>query len=196
MVADGIVVAGCWAPFAAAAAARARVLGDELGPAGPVVVLALAAVASALAADRHASVDVALAYLAVCAWTDVRARRVYLPVSGLAGVAVAIAAIADGGLLGHLVGAASCAAFALLLHLGTRRRGFGCGDVAAWTVLGAGCGPYDAFAAIAVGAGAGAAVYGTLVARGVLPRSYPVPLAALTFLGIVVVRVCPVGWMA
>lgn len=196
MLADGVVVAGCWAPFAVAAAARARVLGDRLGQVGPLVALALAAGAGLARSDGRASVDVALAYLAVCAWTDVRARRVYLPVSGLAGAAVVIASVAQGGFPDHVLAAASFASFALVLHVATRRRGFGCGDVAAWAVLGAGCGPLDALAAIAVGSGAGAVVYGTLVARGVLPRSYPVPLAALTFVGIVVVRVCPVGWAA
>jgi hypothetical protein len=166
---------------------RARVIGDDLrGLRQPAAVLvALGATAAYVQAQMVTAI--VLAYAGTCAWTDLRARRVYLPVSLAAAALVVTLAAAGGALPSAAIGALALGGFGLALHYGTRRQGFGLGDATNWAIVGAGLGAERGLWVVAAGAGIGAVAILPLIGLGVVSRSYRVPMALCTFVGVLLV---------
>jgi prepilin signal peptidase PulO-like enzyme (type II secretory pathway) len=174
-------------PFAALAVWRGRALGDDLRGLVALLLVGAALVVTALLTHPLGAPAIALAYTATCAWTDALARRVYLPVSFFAATTVAVVDVLEGGMVEGALGAVALGGFGLLLHFGTRRRGFGFGDVTCWAIVGASFGVLHGVWIVAVGSIVGAVLVVALIALGVVDRSYRVPLALYTFVGTVAV---------
>ena len=182
MIAMGFVV-----PLAALAMWRSRVVGDDLRGAVAATLIAVTFLATALLAHPVGAAAIALAYGATCAWTDALVRRVYLPVSIFAGLSVLAVVVAEGRAVNGAVGFLALGGFGLALHLATRRRGFGFGDVTSWAIIGAALGLSSGLQVVAVGSVIGAIVVVGLIAAGVLDRRARVPMALFTYVGAVVV---------
>lgn len=168
---------------------RASQLGDGLAS-GRVSFIPLAVVAL-LALFRQATPSAAavLAFAGVCAWTDLRARRVYLPVAAAGAFVVLGFRVAEGAFFEALVGSAVLGGLALALYAVTRGRGFGFGDVLSWTVVGLAFAPMRGLEAICVGSCVGAVVSIALLATKRISRRTPMPMAAFTFVGVVLVLI-------
>jgi prepilin signal peptidase PulO-like enzyme (type II secretory pathway) len=179
--------------FALAALVRAKALGDQLGTVIPLVLVVSSAAMCAWCAPLPSARAIALAYLAVCGWTDLRVRRVYLPVSCLAGVALACLAAGERAWVAFAIGLLTFGAFGLVLHYGTRGTGFGLGDVANWALLGAGFGWHRALWAVGIGSTLAAVVFGVLIALRVVPRTYRIPMAYVTLVGAIIVQLWSIG---
>jgi hypothetical protein len=162
-------------------------VGDDLRGMLALSLIGVTFIATAVLVHPVGASAIALAYAATCAWTDAMVRRVYLPVSILAGLLVVAIIVADGGAVNGALGAAALGGFGLTLHLLTRGRGFGFGDVTNWAIVGGALGAFSGLEVVGAGSVIGAFVVVALIASGVLDRRCHVPMALFTFVGMIVV---------
>jgi prepilin signal peptidase PulO-like enzyme (type II secretory pathway) len=113
----------------------------------------------ALAGRSDCSLAIALSAVAVCGITDLATGLIFDVVTFPALSATLLAACMGGHLLHSAIGASICGGGLLALHLGTRGRGLGLGDVKLASVIGAGLGGVSSIEAIGC-----AFVLGALVA--------------------------------
>jgi leader peptidase (prepilin peptidase)/N-methyltransferase len=140
------------------AAARGRIIGT-LPCALPAGAAAVAALASR-AGDLEPAALAVLAAVGVGAVTDLRSGAICDPLTAaLAGTAL-VAALARGHLTAALAGAVSAGGALLALHVATRGRGIGLGDVKLAAGVGAGLGAPLGLLALALAFVAGG-MYGT-----------------------------------
>jgi prepilin signal peptidase PulO-like enzyme (type II secretory pathway) len=136
------------------------------------------------------------AFLFVCAWTDVVARKVYFPVSVAAIVAAVVQAAWLGQLPDALAGGLALTAVAAIPYGLTRGRGFGLGDVLLAAIIGATFGLHDGGLVFAFGFIVGAIVSSILLAAHVIGRRDPLPLVTFVAAGsLVLVGTRAAGWM-
>jgi len=141
-------------------------------------------------------VALGFAFLFVGAWTDLTARKVYLPVT----IAAVLAAIVQAALVGEirdaLVSGAVLAAIAFVPYVLTRGRGFGLGDVLLAAVIGSTFGLRDGALVFAFGFIVGAIVASILLVSKIIRREDPLPLVTFVALGsLVLVGSRATGWM-
>lgn len=182
MIAMGFAV-----PLAALAVWRSRMVGDDLRGFIAAALIVLTFIVTAWIAHPAGAAAIALAYGATCAWTDALARRVYLPVSLFAGAMVVASAIMDGHAVEAATGGFVLGGFGLALHLVTRRRGFGFGDVTSWAIVGCALGVVSGLQVVAAGSIIGSVVVVGLTVSGVVTRRFRVPMALFTYVGMVAV---------
>lgn len=189
-------------PFSLLAQYRARVLDESVLPRS-ARELALAAVFVALAvacaaALESAAAGVGVALLCVTAWTDLRLRRVYLPVT----IAAALELSALGALhqlpADAALGFAGLGIFSLVLWLlAAQRGGWAGGDVLLFALTGAAFGFRAGLELVAIAFVGGAAVYGVLIALRLVSHDAKIPMMLLVYaalpIAIVLARVLPAG---
>jgi leader peptidase (prepilin peptidase)/N-methyltransferase len=105
------------------------------------------------------AIAVAVAALAVCAWTDMQLGLAFdqITLGGLT-VVLCVRAIEGSGCSPTLLGSAGAGGTLMALHLVTRGRGMGLGDVKLAALIGALLGAVDAAIALGIAFVAGAAV--------------------------------------
>jgi hypothetical protein len=182
-----VIAMGFVVPLAALAVWRSRMVGDDLRGFVAAGLIVLSFTVTALIAHPAGAAAIALAYGATCAWTDALARRVYLPVSLFAGALVIASAIMEGHAADAAIGGLALGGFGLALHLVTRRRGFGFGDVTSWAIVGCALGVVGGLEVVAAGSIIGSLVVVGLIVAGVLTRRFRVPMALFTYVGMVAV---------
>lgn len=157
---------------------------------------ALCVLGFALTVSEAPRAALGFAFLFVCAWTDLAARKVYLPVTIAALLAAFIQAAIAGQIVDALVGGAALAAVAFVPYVVTRGRGFGLGDVLLAAVIGATFGIHDGPLVFALGFIVGAVISSILLACKVIGRRDPLPLVTFVALGsLVLVGTRATGWM-
>jgi hypothetical protein len=182
-----VIAVGFAVPLAALAVWRSRMVGDDLRGVIAAGLIVLTFLATAWIAHPAGASAIVLAYGATCAWTDILARRVYLPVSVFAGALVVASAVMDGHGTGAAVGGFALGGFGLALHLVTRRRGFGFGDVTSWTIVGCAIGVVSGLQVVAAGSIVGSIVVVGLIVSRVVTKRFRVPMALFTYVGMVAV---------
>jgi prepilin signal peptidase PulO-like enzyme (type II secretory pathway) len=182
-----VIAVGFAVPLAALAVWRSRMVGDDLRGMIAAGLIGLTFLATAWIAHPTGAAAIALAYGATCAWTDMLARRVYLPVSAFAGAMVVGSAIMDGHGTDAAVGGLALGGFGLALHLVTKRRGFGFGDVTSWAIVGCALGVVSGLQVVAAGSIIGSVVVVGLIVARVVTRRFRVPMAFFTYVGMVAV---------
>lgn len=173
-------------PFSALAQYRAQALNESLAPcsrlefamgAGFLIVAAISATSFGTLAG-----GVGVALLAVTAWTDLRLRRVYLPVTVVAALELAMLGVFDRLPSDAVLGASALGLFSLLLWLlAARRGGWAGGDVFLFTLVGASFGFHVGLMLIAIAFVGGAAIYGALIAARLVRRDAPIPMIVLVY---------------
>jgi hypothetical protein len=184
--ASAAIALGWTLPLGVFAVLRARVVGDDVRGLHQPAAILVALGATAAYIHAQAATSIVLAYAAACAWTDLRARRVYLPVSLAAAALVVAHEAAAGALPSAATGALLLGGFGLALHYGTRGQGFGLGDATNWAIVGAGLGAERGLWAIGAGAALGVVAVVPLIGLGIVSRAYRVPMALCTYAGVLV----------
>jgi prepilin signal peptidase PulO-like enzyme (type II secretory pathway) len=157
---------------------------------------ALCVLGFALTVSEAPRAALGFAFLFVGAWTDMVARKVYLPVTIAAVAAAMVQAAMVGQARDALLGAAVMAAVAFIPYAVTRGRGFGFGDVLLAAVIGAAFGLHDGPLVFAFGFIVGAVVSSILLACNVIGRRDSLPLVAFVAAGsLVLVGMRTVGWL-
>jgi len=184
-----VIAVGFAVPFAALAVWRSRMVGDDLRGFIAAGLILSTFIVTAWIVHPAGAAAIALAYAATCAWTDALTRRVYLPVSLFAGALVVASTIIEGRVAEAAAGALALGGFGLVLHLATRRRGFGFGDVTSWAIVGCALGVVVGVQVVAAGSIIGSFVVVGLIVARVVSRRVRVPMALLTYVGMVAVMV-------
>ncbi len=193
--AEGIAFATVFLGGAALSLARASFTGDRaLGSRSSVLLVTACAACGyvSLSAAPGLAGATGVAAVAVAAWTDAIAQRIYHVLSVSAALTALAARITvDGGVVPSLVaGLALAAFFAAWRWL----RGAGGGDIGIALVCGLAFGPVIAQEVLLVGAFAALAVMTWRTRGRDVPRGAFVPLAPFLLVGIVVVAAIPAGW--
>jgi prepilin signal peptidase PulO-like enzyme (type II secretory pathway) len=185
-------------PFSVLAAFRALQGGPlprDLRHVAGVTIYALGVLGFALTFTTSPRTALGFAFLFVCAWTDVTARKVYLPVTIAAFFAALVQATVVGELAGALIASAVMAAVAFVPYIATRGRGFGLGDVLLAAVVGGAFGLQDGGLIFAFGFIVGAIIASILLASKVIARQDPLPMVTFVAAGsLVLVGVRAAGW--
>ncbi len=116
--------------------------GASIGALPPLLLLATGAVAALADArgDAGAAAIAVIATVGVAAVADARSGAIVDPLTAALADVALLAAIAQGTLVAFAAGATACGGALLALHLVTRRRGIGLGDVKLAAGIGAGLG--------------------------------------------------------
>jgi len=129
------------------------------------------------------SVILALTCAAISSITDLRSGLVYDRVTGWSAAAIALCSLRTGTSGGACLGALLCGGALYALHLGTRGRGLGLGDVKLAGVIGAGLGGAQAIEAIAAAFVAAALWTAPQLAVGRLHRGDQIRFAPFLAIG-------------
>jgi prepilin signal peptidase PulO-like enzyme (type II secretory pathway) len=185
-------------PFALLATLRARQGGPLPRDLRCVIggaFYAMCVLGFAATATETPRVALGFAFLFVCAWSDLTARKVYLPVTVAAIVAAAFQAAWAGQLADAVAGGLALSAAAAIPYGLTRGRGFGLGDVLLAAVIGAAFGLDDGALVFAYGFIVGAIISSVLLAARVIGHRDPLPLVTFVTVGsLVLVGTRAVGW--
>lgn len=149
-----------------------------------VYMFCTAAFAIAVAPSPRESLG--FAFLLVSAWSDLVARKVYLPVVGGALAGIASAAVVNAQSEDALLGALVMGALGLALNRLTRGKGWGFGDVFMCLVIGGAFGLHVALVTLAFGFIIGAVVASALLIAKRLDRRDPLPMVTFVAAGAVV----------
>lgn len=135
------------------------------------------------------------AFLFVCAWSDLVARKVYLPVSIAALFGAGATAFMGGEVADALVGAGLLGGASLAVFLLARGKAWGFGDVFVAAVVGAAFGPVSGILTFALGFIVGALIATPLVLSGRVSRADPLPMGTFVAAGSVTLAIARgIGW--
>ena len=173
-------------PFSVLAHRRASALHESIVPASRCELwfgVAFALIAFTSAANlAGVAADAGVALLFVTAWTDLRLRRVYLPVTIAAALELAVLGALHRLPADALIGAGGLGSFSLVLWvLAAHRGGWAGGDVLLFALLGAAFGFRVGAILIAIAFVGGAITYGMLIVTGLVVREAKIPMIALLY---------------